>query len=212
MKQNRLGEVIRPRRAITPKDAPGTDMVHTKTVDFYLDSLPAHSNERSGQAFDETPPLEVWLMLDEFSDDKEFPMGTTFACGCSVLYDGKRWSREVCSDHDAVKYGRELDVAAELLQQVHPIGRVKAIGRMEVVQALREVLEHDHEIRSRGGVSVGEVREVIRELWEFEKNHTRAHLQAQNLMWKKTEAVEAALAKECRLIAARLERLVEGRP
>jgi len=38
-------------------------------------------------------------------------------------------------------YGVQLDQAAEILQRHHPIGQVKAIGRMEVVQALRDVLE-----------------------------------------------------------------------
>jgi hypothetical protein len=38
------------------------------------------------------------------------------------------------------RYGAELDAAAELLQAVHPVGKYKALGRMEVVAALRDVL------------------------------------------------------------------------
>lgn len=39
------------------------------------------------------------------------------------------------------RYGNELDECAEMLQVWHPIGRVKAIGRMEVTTALKDVLD-----------------------------------------------------------------------
>ncbi len=37
------------------------------------------------------------------------------------------------------RYAKELDEAAKILQRVHPIGKVKAIGRLEVVAALLEL-------------------------------------------------------------------------
>jgi hypothetical protein len=37
------------------------------------------------------------------------------------------------------RYAAELDAAAEILQRVHPIGKVKGIGRLEVVAALEEL-------------------------------------------------------------------------
>lgn len=40
----------------------------------------------------------------------------------------------------ADRYGTELDACAEILQKVHPVGKVKAIGRLEVAEALRQVL------------------------------------------------------------------------
>ena len=39
------------------------------------------------------------------------------------------------------RYGKELDAIAEALTLLHPIGEVKAIGRLEVVQAFTEWLE-----------------------------------------------------------------------
>ena len=39
----------------------------------------------------------------------------------------------------AERYAAELDAAAEILQRVHPIGKVKAIGRLEVVAALEDL-------------------------------------------------------------------------
>lgn len=39
------------------------------------------------------------------------------------------------------RYGAELDAICELLETAHPIGVVKAIGRLEAAQALREVLQ-----------------------------------------------------------------------
>lgn len=45
------------------------------------------------------------------------------------------------------KYAKELDALSECISQHHPIGKVKHIGRMEVVQAVREVIaERDAEI------------------------------------------------------------------
>jgi hypothetical protein len=41
------------------------------------------------------------------------------------------------------RYAAELDEAAEILQRVHPIGKVKAIGRLEVVTALKELFPAD---------------------------------------------------------------------
>lgn len=38
------------------------------------------------------------------------------------------------------RYAAELDAAAELLQTIHPIGAVKAIGRLEVAAALKEIV------------------------------------------------------------------------
>lgn len=37
------------------------------------------------------------------------------------------------------RYAAELDAAAEILARVHPIGKYKAIGRLEVVAVLREL-------------------------------------------------------------------------
>jgi hypothetical protein len=37
------------------------------------------------------------------------------------------------------RYAAELDAAAEILQRVHPICKVKGIGRLEVVAALEEL-------------------------------------------------------------------------
>jgi hypothetical protein len=39
------------------------------------------------------------------------------------------------------QYARELDELAELVQRHHPIGRFKAIGRLEVLPAVRYLLE-----------------------------------------------------------------------
>lgn len=39
------------------------------------------------------------------------------------------------------RYAAELDKCAEMLAKVHPIGQVKAIGRLEVTAALREVID-----------------------------------------------------------------------
>jgi hypothetical protein len=39
------------------------------------------------------------------------------------------------------RYAAELDAAAEILQRVHPIGKVKGIGRLEVVAALEELFD-----------------------------------------------------------------------
>ena len=37
-------------------------------------------------------------------------------------------------------YAIELDVIAEMIEGVHPIGEVKAIGRLEVVAAIQDVI------------------------------------------------------------------------
>lgn len=47
------------------------------------------------------------------------------------------------TDDRRQQYARELDAAAELLTRVHPIGRVKAIGRMQVFAALRDLFPED---------------------------------------------------------------------
>lgn len=39
-------------------------------------------------------------------------------------------------------YGYELDKVAEVLTKLHPIGKVKAIGRMEAAQAMLEVFKN----------------------------------------------------------------------
>lgn len=39
------------------------------------------------------------------------------------------------------RYGTELDECAEMLQVWHPISKVKAIGRLEVATALRDILD-----------------------------------------------------------------------
>lgn len=39
------------------------------------------------------------------------------------------------------EYGEQLDQIAELLGKHHPIGQVKAFGRMECLEALRQLLE-----------------------------------------------------------------------
>ena len=37
-------------------------------------------------------------------------------------------------------YARELEVIAALIEGVHPIGEVKAIGRLEVAQAVEDIV------------------------------------------------------------------------
>lgn len=37
------------------------------------------------------------------------------------------------------EYAKELDEAAAILEAIHPVGKVKAIGRREVVAALKEL-------------------------------------------------------------------------
>lgn len=53
-------------------------------------------------------------------------------------------------------YGRELDIISEALTALHPIGNVKAIGRLECVSALVELLE----MIAEGEHSRGDCRDV----------------------------------------------------
>jgi hypothetical protein len=46
------------------------------------------------------------------------------------------------------RYVAELDAAAELLQRVHYIGLVKAIGRLEVVKALEDIVAEVEKLRA----------------------------------------------------------------
>lgn len=46
-------------------------------------------------------------------------------------------------------YGYELDKVAEVLTKLHPIGKVKAIGRLESAQALLEVFKSAPDRHSR---------------------------------------------------------------
>lgn len=46
------------------------------------------------------------------------------------------------------RYAAELDQCAELLHKIHPIGEVKAIGRLEVVGALSEMVEELTRLRA----------------------------------------------------------------
>lgn len=51
----------------------------------------------------------------------------------------------------AERYGKELDEAAEILQSVHYMGKVKAFGRLEVVTALKEIVEELKQRRADAG-------------------------------------------------------------
>lgn len=53
-----------------------------------------------------------------------------------AVQSGDKWQSAV------ERYGRELDESATLLEAVHPIGKIKGIGRMEVVVALRQVIDN----------------------------------------------------------------------
>ena len=53
-------------------------------------------------------------------------------------YVGTAWDQE-----HGPQYAKELDEAAAIVQSVHPIGQVKAIGRLEVVAALKELFPDD---------------------------------------------------------------------
>jgi hypothetical protein len=70
---------------------------------------------------------------------------------CETIYDPIRLSGGTyclkCLDTEWTwvwkqydRYANELDKAAEILQRHHPIGEVKAIGRLEVAHALQEVI------------------------------------------------------------------------
>lgn len=48
---------------------------------------------------------------------------------------------EAAEEH--ARYAAELDKAAAIIQRVHPIGEVKAIGRLEVVAGLSELFPAD---------------------------------------------------------------------
>jgi carbon storage regulator CsrA len=62
-----------------------------------------------------------------------------------LLECGKPMPSPVSSE----RYAADLDKAAELLQRVHWIGTVKAIGRLEVVTALEEIVAEVELLRKR---------------------------------------------------------------
>jgi len=64
------------------------------------------------------------------------------------------------------KYGQELDAIAEALTLLHPIGEVKAIGRLESVAAFMQWLEsiNGGENREKCRKAIGLLRERHSEL------------------------------------------------